>query len=299
MPGSILESATTEVAPTLDVGERRTAPRRGMWRRVLRSPTGVIGLAMVLLVLTTAVFADTIAPTDPFDSLAGPSLSRPSADHPFGTDNTGRDVFSGVVHGARTSMIVVFWVVLLSTVIGLVLGVLSGYRGGLLDDLIMRMAELFQVVPRFFLALLVISFWGPGLDKLILLLGLTSWPFLARLVRIETLRLKQRDFVEVARSLGASGARIVGRHLIPNLMPPVLVAVGLFSSRVIMIEAGLSFLGLGDPDRISLGFMADNAQDYMRLAWWMMVFPGVAIVMAVLGLNLVSDAVNDALDPRR
>jgi len=253
----------------------------------------------VSTVALTALFPAAIAPGDPFDTSAGPALSPPSRAHPLGTDNLGRDLLTGIVHGARTSMTVVVAVVAISSMIGLLLGVVSGFWGGWVDDAIMRIAELFQVVPRFFLALLVISFFGPGLNKVIVLLGVTSWPFLARVVRAETISLKSRDFVGAARALGASPARIVARHLLPNLMPPVIVVVALFSSRVIMIEAGLSFLGLGDQNRISWGFLANNAQGFLQQAWWMAVFPGVAIVIAVLGLNLVADAINDILQPRR
>jgi peptide/nickel transport system permease protein len=270
-----------------------------MLARLVGSPGGAIGLALVILVVLTAWLADTIAPGDPFDTSAGPALSPPSGDHVFGTDNLGRDMFTGVVHGAATSMTVVLWVAVLSSIIGITLGIVAGFLGGIFDDLIMRVAELFQVVPRFFLALLLVSFWGPGLDKLILLLGLTSWPFLARVTRAETIGLKGRDFVEAARGLGAPRPWILVRHILPNVAPPVIVVIALFASRIIMIEAGLAFLGLSDPDRISWGSMANNAQQFLRLGWWMSVFPGMAIVVAVLGLNLLADALNRALNRRR
>lgn len=299
MPGSTLESATTDAAPAPGEPSVGGLRRPGVLARLVRTPAGLIGLGLVLVVATTAVFAERIAPGDPFDTYAGPALAPPSSGNLLGTDNLGRDMFTGIIHGSRTSMIVVFWVVAISAVLGVSIGLLAGYKGGLLDDFIMRVAELFQVVPRFFLALLVISFYGPGLDKLILLLGLTSWPFLARVVRGETIRLKQREFVEAARMMGGSAFRIMTRHLLPNLLPPVIVVVALFASRVIMIEAGLAFLGLGDPDRISWGYLANNAQQFMRLAWWMAVFPGIAIVTAVFGLNLLGDALNDAVNPQR
>jgi len=270
-----------------------------MLARLVRSPGGAIGLASVLLMAVTALFADWIAPGDPFDTSAGPALKPPSRAHPFGTDNLGRDLFTAVVHGAGTSMTVVVWVVVLSSILGVGLGVVAGFRGGILDDVVMRVAELFQVVPRFFLALLMISFFGRGLDKIIILLGLTSWPFLARLVRAETLGLKGQGYVEAATALGASRIRILLRHVLPNGAPPVIVVIALFASRVIMIEAGLAFLGLGDPNRVSWGSLANNAQEFLRLAWWMAVFPGLAIVVAVMGLNLMADALNSALNRRR
>lgn len=298
MPGSILESATADIAPVLGDPSPRQRQRPRLLVRLVGSPSGLIGLALVALIGLTAIFADRIAPGDPFDTSAGPALSPPSRAHLFGTDNLGRDLFTGVVHGAGTSMKVVLWVVVLSSLVGVGLGVIAGFVGSVVDDLITRLAELFQVVPRFFLALLMISFFGPGLNKLILLLGLTSWPFLARVTRAEVIGLNSRDFVKAAHALGATRTRVLLRHVIPNVAPPVIVVIALFASRVIMIEAGLAFLGLSDPNRVSWGSLANNAQQFLRLAWWMAVFPGLAIVVAVLGLNLLADALNAALSRR-
>jgi len=176
-------------------------------------------------------------------------------------------------------------------------GAVSGYRGGLLDDVLSRVTEMFQTIPRFFLAILVVGLFGAGLDNLILLLGLTSWPLLARVVRADSLSLKEREFVAAARAAGAGDARILFRHVVPNLLPAAVVVISLTASRVILIEAGLAFLGLGDPNLISWGFLINNAQRFLTVAWWMSVFPGLAIVVAVLGLNLLSDALNDVLNP--
>jgi peptide/nickel transport system permease protein len=217
----------------------------------------------------------------------------------MGTDNLGRDLASGVVHGANTSMTVIVSVLTISALIGISVGAVAGFYGGLVDVLLMRLAEVFQVVPRFFLALLVIAYFGPGIDKLILLLGLTSWPFLARVVRGEALSIRRREFVESARATGASSLRILVRQVIPNLLPVAVVVLTLFASRIILIEAGLAFLGLGDQNRISWGTLANNAQQFLQLAWWMTVFPGLAIALAVVGLNLVGDSVSDALEHRQ
>ncbi len=262
---------------------------------MLGSPAGVIGAVLTTASVAVALLASRLAPYYPFDTSAGRALQSPSRAHPMGTDNLGRDVLSGVVVGVQTTMQVVFWVVVIATAIGLLVGALAGWWGGLFDDVVMRLAEMFQIVPRFFLAVLVIAFFGPGLDRLIWLLGLTSWTLLARVVRAETLSLKERDFVEAARAVGAAGRTLLGRHVMPNALPAAVVVITLFASRVILIEASLSFLGLGDPTRMSLGFMASNAQPFLELAWWMGVFPGVAIVLTVLGLNMLSDAINDAL----
>lgn len=283
-------------------------PARPQWRlhhrpwrlrQLSGSPTGLLGLAIVVLFVLVAVFAGRIAPDDPFDTSAGPALSPPSGQHIMGTDNLGRDLATGIVHGANTSMTVIFWVLTISAVIGISVGAVAGFYGGAVDVLLMRLAEVFQVVPRFFLALLVIAYFGPGIDKLILLLGLTSWPFLARVVRGEALSLRRREFVESARATGASGLRILARQVIPNLLPVAVVVLTLFASRIILIEAGLAFLGLGDQNRISWGTLANNAQQFLQLAWWMTVFPGLAIALSVVGLNLLGDAVSELLEHRQ
>ena len=296
MAGSIRESATSE-APFVPVEEPRSfSGRVHLLRRLLRTPGGLLGLALMLAVLVGAIFADQIAPSDPFTSVGAP-LQPPSLAHPMGTDDLGRDMLSGVVHGARTSLIVVLLAVALASIIGVTVGGIAGYRGGVLDDVLMRITEGFQAMPRFFLAIVVIALFGAGLGKLILLLGLTSWPMLARVVRAELLSLKEREFVEAARSFGASGFRILVRELLPNALPSTIVVVSLMGASVILLEASLGFLGLGDPDVISWGYLVNNAQRFIRIAWWMSVFPGAAIVVAVLGLSLLGDTINDLLNP--
>jgi len=203
-----------------------------------------------------------------------------------------------VVYGTRTSLLLAVVVSLLTGAIGIIVGSLAAWQGRRTDDTLMRVTEFVQVVPRFFLAVIVIALFGPGLDRLILLLGLTSWPWIARVVRAEVLSLKQREFVEAARSLGAGHLRVLLREVLPNALPPVVVMVSLSAASVILIEAGLSFLGLGDPDVVSLGYLANNAQRFLRVAWWMAAFPGAAIALAVLGLNLLGDGLNDVLNPR-
>lgn len=178
------------------------------------------------------------------------------------------------------------------------IGALSGYTGGLVDDALMRVTEVVQVVPRFSLAVVIIALFGPGVDRLALLLGLTSWPVIARVARAETLSVKSWEFVDAARSLGASTGRIVLRQVLPNALPPTIVVVSLNAASVILLEAGLSFLGLGDPAFVSWGYLINNAQNFLRVAWWLAFFPGATIALAVLGLNLLGDAMNDLLNPR-
>lgn len=287
---------TEDVAPVLP----RTAvtATRGTLRRVLGDPGGVAGFVLMMGVLTIALLADLLAPGDPFAQVAAP-LQPPSTAHPFGTDDLGRDLLTAVVHGLRTSLLVGASVAGLAGAIGIVVGATSGYSGPTLDDLMMRGTEVVQVIPRFFLAIVVVALFGPGLDNLVLLLGLTSWTWTARVVRAEVLTLRGREFVESARSMGASTVRILVRHVIPNALPPTVVMISIGASTAILIEAGLGFVGLSDPSVVSLGYLAGNAQRFLRTAWWMTVFPGAAIVAAVLGINLLGDTLNDLLNPHR
>lgn len=277
-----------------DLGPPRERRHRVM-RTFLALPGARVGVALTTLTVGVAVLAPTLA-GDPFASVAEPFLS-PSLDHPMGTDDLGRDVLRGVVHGARTSMLVVGWVSLLSTVIGVVVGTVAGYRGGFVDDVLMRITEMFQSVPRFFLAILAVALFGAGLDNLIIVLAVTSWTWLARVVRAEVLSVKRLEYVDAARALGAGDVRIMARHVLPALLPSVMVVVSLTAARVILLEASVAFLGLGDPNAISWGYLANNAQRFLRYAWWMSAFPGLAIVVSVLGLNLLSDAITDAHQP--
>jgi peptide/nickel transport system permease protein len=263
-------------------------------RSYLRHPAGMVGLALTLVMVVAGLLADVISPGDPFRTVADPLL-EPSGSHWMGTDNLGRDVFDAIIHGARTSMVVVLGVVAIASVIGLTVGIVAGYRGGWVDDILMRITELFQSVPRFFLVLLIVALFGAGLDNLIYVLAFTSWPTLARVSRSEVLSVRDRVFVEAARSIGATDRRIVLHHVLPNVLPTAMVVIALTGSRIILLEASLSFLGLGDPTVMSWGYLVSNAQRFLRVAWWMSVFPGLAIAIAVLGINLMSDALNDVL----
>ena len=225
-------------------------------------------------------------------------LHPPSGSFIFGTDDLGRDVLQGIIHGARTSLAVGLLAAGTAGLIGMLVGGLAGYAGGYLDEAVMRVAELVQVVPRFFLALVGVTLVGPGLETIILLIGLTSWPLTARLMRGEVLRLRAREYVMASLALGACDGRILLRAILPNALPPVIAQVALQVATAILIEAGLAFLGLGDPTVMSWGAMLHNGQRFMRQAWWLAAFPGLALSLAVLAVNLLGDGLTGVWTPR-
>ncbi len=260
----------------------------------LRSRIGVLRLisstAGVLVWLLLAMVAPWLAPHDPF-LVVGEGLAAPSWHHPLGTDLIGRDLFSGVLYGARTSATIVVGVAAIVVVIAFIVGLVSGYLGGIIDDLLMRIAEIFQVVPRFFLAIVAIAYFGSGVDRLIVILGLTSWSGLARVIRAETLSVRESAFVEAAQLFGSGIFRTIFREILPNIAPTVAVYLTLLLSRVLLVEASLAFIGLSDPSSISWGYLAGSSQAYLRSAWWIAVFPGLAILMAALSLTSLGDAI--------
>ncbi len=252
-------------------------------------PALIAGLLILAVVVGAALLADVIAPGNPL-STTRDGLLTPRRGHILGTDNLGRDTYLGVVHGARTSMIVVAWVAAISTVVGVCVGVLSGYRGGRTDNVLLRLTEFFQSVPRFFLAIFWLGITGPSLTNLVIVLSFTSWTLLARVARAETLSMKQREFVQAAQAIGVGGGRVMTRHILPNVLPAVLVIIAMTASRVILLESSLAFLGLSDRSRISWGTMVSNAQPLLASYWWLSLVPGAAIALTIVGINLVADA---------
>lgn len=284
---------------TAGAGARPGATRvvRRAVRTGLARPAAVLGSLLLGLSVTVGLLAGQLAPYDPLAAV-GPALAAPSAEHRMGTDDLGRDVWSGVAHGTRTSLVIAGGVGAVVLTIGVLVGAASGYAGGVVDHLLQRFTELVQTLPRFFLALVVLAFFGTGTDILVLVLGVTSWPLLARVVRAEVLSVREREFVEAAVALGASPWRALRRHVLPSAFAPSIAYLALLVGQVILLEASLGFLGLGDPNTISLGGLAGQAQRFLRVAWWLSFFPGVAIVVAVLGLNLVAEALEDRLAGR-
>jgi peptide/nickel transport system permease protein len=268
------------------------------WRRFTSSPSAVIGLAILALILVAAVAAPLLAPYDPL-AISRDRLQPPGLAHLMGTDNLGKDVFSGILYGARITLIIGVLAGLTSLGIGLIVGALSGYYGGAVDSVLMRLAEFVQIMPRFFLAILIVAFLGGGVEKTILVIGGLSWPEVARIVRAEFLSLKEREMVEAARAVGFSDRHVILREILPNALPPAVVQASLDISEAILLAAGLAFFGLSDPGLSSWGEMLNRAQPFLRTAWWMSVFPGTAIFLAVLAFNLVGDGLNDMLNPAR
>jgi peptide/nickel transport system permease protein len=279
------------------VQNRQSKTQNRLWARLARQPNALVGGAIVLALLFVALMADRLAPYDPF-AISNDVLLPPSAAHPFGTDDLGRDIYSAVLHGSRVSLLVGFVSAATATVIGVLVGSVAGYAGGLIDDGLMRVTELFQIVPRFFLALIVVAIFGSSIWLLVLLLGLTYWPGSARLVRAQVLALRARDYVLAARAVGVREGAIMLRHVLPGALPPVITQAALSVGGAILVEAGLSFLGLGDRNVVSWGALLNDAQQFVRQAWWMSAFPGLAITLTVLGLNLLADGLNEAWDPR-
>lgn len=276
---------------------KRAAPRP----RSLVAKYGMLlaGGVIVAVVAICAVFAPYIAPYDPLALNVDHILEAPSMAHLLGTDALGRDLFSRMLYGGRVSLWVGFIAVGLSTAIGLALGLCAGFFGGIVDEVIMRGVDVMLCFPSFFLILAVIAFLEPSLVNIMIVIGLTSWMGVARLVRAETLSLRERDFVQAARVAGAGPVRILGRHVLPNAVTPVLVSATLGVAGAILVESSLSFLGLGvQPPEPSWGNILMEGKDVLGVAWWMSVFPGLAILFTVLGYNLVGESLRDLLDPR-
>ncbi len=261
-------------------------------------PTGWIGMILLGLVILMAVLAPVVYPASPWE-MTGTPFARPGESGMLlGADTLGRDIASGVMHGARVSLLIGIASTLAALLIGVTLGCIAGYFGGWIDTLIVRFTEIFQTIPNFVLAILLVAILTPSIGTIILAIGIVSWPPLARLTRAQVMSVSTREFVQAARCQGQSTASIVLRHVLPNAVSPIIVAGSLTVASAILIEAALSFLGLGDPNFMSWGFMIGSGRTVIRQAWWMSVFPGVAILLTVIAINLVGEALNDALNPR-
>ncbi|WP_316348406.1 ABC transporter permease [Desulfuromonas acetoxidans] len=268
------------------------------WRLIAANKMAMAGAAMVLAMFVLAIVAPLIC-KDPGAVDISRQLQSPGFDAWLGTDDLGRDVFSRIAYGARISLLVGFVAVGIATVIGIFLGAVAGYYGGWIDTLVMRFVDIMLCFPSFFLILAVIAFLEPSIWNIMVIIGLTGWMGVARLVRAEFMSLRHRDFVLAIRSLGASDRRIIFRHILPNALSPVLVSAALGVAGAILTESALSFLGIGvQPPTPSWGNMLIAGKQTLGTAWWLSFFPGVAILITVLGYNLLGEGLRDALDPR-
>ncbi|MCA0918785.1 ABC transporter permease [Pseudooceanicola nanhaiensis] len=266
-------------------------------RRLFSSWTTALGAVLLFIIVVAAIFGPIVYTVDPFEMLGRPA-QLPSARFPLGTDVSGRDILAGILNGARVSLIVGLAASLGATLIGIVIGALSGYFGGLIDDTLMRITDFFLTVPNFVLLLVIVSVFTSTIEVITLAIAFVSWPSVARLVRSEFASHASREYVHACRGLGMSHMEIMGRQILPNVMAPIIVVSSLMVASAILTEAGLSFLGLSDPDIVSWGYMIGVGRTVLRSAWWMAAIPGVMIVLAVLAINLVGEGLNDALNPR-
>lgn len=250
----------------------------------------VVGLIFVLFIVTTTLFVPLLVSADP-RALSQDTMLPPSWAHPFGTDDLGRDMFARVIYGGRVSLIVGLFSALLSLAFGMAIGMMAGFFGGLLDEGLMRMTEAFQILPKLLVALVVVSLIGGGLTNEIIVIGLLSWPATARVIRGRVLIIRNEEFIAAAEMSGASWLRVLLRHIAPNVMPYLLVSASLQVASAIMSEAFLSFLGLGDPAHPSWGLLLQQGQMFLQQAWWLTTFPGIALAITILGLNLLGDGV--------
>ena len=276
-----------------------------MLRLVRRSPLAGLGALIVGLVIVAALAAPWLATTDPIDQDLAAALKPPSwladgsLEHPLGTDHLGRDVYSRLIYGARISLTISVLAALLGAAVGVAAGLVAGYHGGRVGAVIMRIVDLNLAFPLILLALAVVALLGANLRNLVIVMAITTWMIYARVVRGLSLTLREQEFVQAVRALGAHDARIIARHILPNVLPPVLVIWTLEVARVILMESALSFLGLGvPPPTPTWGRMLAEGRDYLTMAGWISIFPGLAIMLTVLGINFLGDGLRDLLDPR-
>ena len=270
-----------------------------IWGRLKKNQFALAGGAVVLFLIFIAVFAPLLTAYDPAGQSLSERLQSPSVKHLLGTDELGRDVFTRMVYGARVSLSVGMIAVVISLALGVFFGAVAGYFGGIIDQVIMRFVDILLCIPTLFLILMLIAYLGPSIVNVMIVIGITSWMDIARLVRAEFLSLKEREYALAAKASGASHARMIFLHILPNALSPVFVSVTFGVAGAILLESGLSFLGLGvQPPMPSWGNILTSGKDYIEVAWWLTAFPGIAIFVTVMAYNLFGEGLRDALDPR-
>ena len=271
--------------------------RAGFWHRFRRNRPAVFALWLLAAIVVVAIFAPVVYPGDPF-AIVGKPFEPPFGDYLFGTDQLGRDVAAGIARGAMTSLLIGVVATVCAMAIGVVVGGAAGYFGGRVDVFLMRTTEAFQTVPAFIFAIVLVAILSPSLESTIIAIAVVSWPPMARLTRGEVLATRNREFVQACVSVGMSDARVILRHILPNCASSIIVTGSLMVATAILIESGLSFLGLGDANLMSWGYLIGAGRTVLRTAWWVCAFPGIAILLTVLSINLFGEGLNDALNPR-
>ncbi len=275
------------------------SPAREAWRMFLRNKSAIIGLVLLSTIVVITFVGPYVYVIDPFDIIWAPGTPPlEEATAPLGTDHIGRDILAGLINGGAPTLAVGASAALLTVLIGITVGAFAGYYGGLVDEALMRVTEYFQVLPSLLFAMVLVTLFTPTLTTVAVAIGVVSWPQTARLTRAEFLRIKELEFVKAARAIGADDGRIIWRVILPNALPPLIVSATLVIGVAILFEAGLSFLGLSDPNVMSWGLMIGSAREYILESWWSVTFPGVAIFLTVLSVSLIGDGLNDALNPR-
>jgi peptide/nickel transport system permease protein len=294
MPTAAAASSKTQAKPAVRVEH----PGVEAMRMFLRNPAAIAGMAMLLIVLLVAIAGPWVYPADPFEIKAAPLTPPFSEDAWLGSDYLGRDVLTALIYGGRATLLVGAVAALLSVLIGITLGAFAGYYGGKVDAALMKLTEFFQVLPALLFAMVVVTLFSPTLVTVTLAIGIVSWTGTARLTRAEFMKFRGLEFVRAERAIGARDARIIWKVILPNALPPLVVSATLAIGAAILFEAGLSFLGLGDPNQMSWGLMIGSSRQYVLSCWWAVAFPGMAIFITVLAVSLIGDGLNDALNPK-
>jgi peptide/nickel transport system permease protein len=268
-------------------------------RRFARNRGALIGFVVIVVVALMALLAPELFPTDPLRIVGQPELwPGEDAAFPLGTDSLGRDILAMIVHGARATLLIGLFASLVATLIGVTVGAVAGYFGGWIDEIVMRLSELFQTIPNLIFVLTIVVILGSTLTNIVIAIGIVSWTPIARTTRAEFLSLRDREFVQACRSMGMGDLRIIASEILPNALPPVIVLSSLIVAGAILFESAVSFLGLGDPNLASWGRLVGDGRQLIRSSWYVCAIPGVAIMMTVLCLNLIGDGLNDALNPK-
>jgi len=272
---------------------------RDIARHVLRNPLSLSGLIIIILLILLAVLAPFIAPYDPFATDPLQKLQPPSTKHLMGTDGLGRDILSRVLYGTRISLWIAILILVTAGIFGTIVGIVAGYAGGFLDNILMRITDIFMAFPRLILAMAIAAALGPSLTNVVIAISFGAWTVFARLARSRAIAVREEDFVEAARALGAGNLRILFKHILPMALSPVIVQATLSMGGIILTAAGLGFLGFGaQPPTPEWGVMVSDGRNFMPHGWWVSTFPGLAIMITVLGFNLLGDGIRDILDPR-